>query len=55
MADFIIEYVITQVRVVDVTARTREDAEREVKEWHGQLNTEMISESVILIRTEEDK
>jgi hypothetical protein len=53
--EFIIEYVVTQVRVVRITANSHEEAANEVKEFHEQHNSEKLTESIILISNEEDK
>jgi len=55
MTDYIVDYVVTSVRSVRIIANTPEDAEREVKQYHQQMESEMIKEAVIILMTEEDK
>jgi len=55
MADFIIEYVLTQVRVVRLTANTMSEAQKEIKNWHEQHNSERINESVIIYKCDKDE
>lgn len=55
MTEYIVEYVVCQTRLVRLEASSREVAEQEVKEWHGQMTTEKLKEVVVIQRIEEDR
>jgi hypothetical protein len=53
--EFIVEYLLTQVRTARVEAATLDDAKQEVKSFHAQNESEMDDEMVIILKIEEDK
>jgi len=54
MADFIIEYVVVQKRLMRISAPTKEDAIEEIQRYHEQHESEMENEVVMLTSVEED-
>jgi hypothetical protein len=54
MPEFIIEYIVTQVRLARVTAVSEANATQEIKDWHEQIQSERMAESVIINTVERD-
>lgn len=55
MPDYIIEYLLTQVRIARVTAGTEEAAREEVKRFNAQLDTHETDEIVIILKVDIDE
>lgn len=55
MRDYHIEYVVTQLRVVDVKARHEYHALEQLNRIHEQHKTEMslVTENIIIVKVEE--
>lgn len=55
MPDFIVEYLLTQVRVARLNAESEAHAREEIKHYHEQSNSEMEDELVIVIKVDKDE
>jgi hypothetical protein len=55
MSEYIVEYIVTQVRFARVNADSAQSAHDEVTSWHEQMDTNKVSETVIIRSVNEDK
>jgi hypothetical protein len=55
MPEFIVEFLLTEVRIARVEAASEEIAKSEIKHYHNQHDSEMTDELVIILKVDEDK
>lgn len=55
MAEFVVEYIVTQAKFARVTANTREQAIKTIREYHAQVqNAEIEQETVMVTNVQQE-